>query len=372
MIAFLGLGAAGSNIADEAKKEGFEGFAINYSQKDLDSLEHIMEEDRLKLVGSEGVGKNRQEAIRLITKNWERATSFLQENLASPYIEVVVVCFSTGGGSGSGMAPILLEILMNEMPEKTFVAVPILPDLSEVVVNQMNSIRTCEELSKLALCVFPLDNEKVKGQPGAQGKNRLYETANRNLVYLFKRLEGYTEKHSKHGVMDQKDLRAILSTKGVGLIAETDLAKLVDVQHVTEKGVARAVQASWDESIFAPISYRSILRAGFIFDGQEALMDALRLPVVFSEFENGMPMDLFEGYYHEEKGTVLSVLSGLSWFNERMKKSEALVKARQAQGVVEESTYNSNLEDVALNIRKPVKSKKKRGSASDIISKYIR
>lgn len=49
---FIGLGAAGSNIADEAAKKGYDSIAINYSKSDLDSLTHIKPEFRHYCVGS--------------------------------------------------------------------------------------------------------------------------------------------------------------------------------------------------------------------------------------------------------------------------------------------------------------------------------
>lgn len=57
MYGFLGVGQAGGNIANHAAKIGYRSIAINYSQRDLESLDQI--EQKLKLVGSEGVGKKR-------------------------------------------------------------------------------------------------------------------------------------------------------------------------------------------------------------------------------------------------------------------------------------------------------------------------
>ncbi|EJL1642822.1 hypothetical protein NL868_004357, partial [Shigella flexneri] len=76
-ISFLGLGQGGSNLADVAASRGFHAASINYSQRDLDSLENI--ELKLKLVGSEGIGKIRSEAIRLMNNNWDLAINFVKE-----------------------------------------------------------------------------------------------------------------------------------------------------------------------------------------------------------------------------------------------------------------------------------------------------
>lgn len=369
MIGFIGLGAAGGNVADEAVARGIPGIAINYSQKDLESLEHV--EDVLKLVGSEGVGKNREEAISLMGKNWESAVSFVKEHYSIPSIEILFVCFSTGGGSGSGMAPVLLEILMEEMPDKTFVAVPIIPDLSEVLINQMNCLRTSEELSRLNLCVLPIDNEQVRRLHPKQGKNKIYKVANETFVSLISKLESYTDKQSKHGVMDKKDFKTILGTKGIGLVAAAEIANVLNTD-LSEEGVAASIRKSWEENIFITPQKERIVRAGMVFDGQESMMDCLNYEVIFKGFQSGMPLDLFEGYYHEGTGKVFSILSGLSWYTDRLSKIESIIESKQeaTDALMEErEEYQSKVNHLSIQTKK--KDTKKR-SAKDILSRYKR
>nr|MDH3107091.1 hypothetical protein [Bacillus velezensis] len=58
MFGFIGVGQAGGSVADEAMKRGFHSVAINYSLSDLNSLVNI--QDKLHLVGTEGVGKDKK------------------------------------------------------------------------------------------------------------------------------------------------------------------------------------------------------------------------------------------------------------------------------------------------------------------------
>ncbi|NGY80318.1 hypothetical protein F6Y02_39730 (plasmid) [Bacillus megaterium] len=55
MIGIVGIGAAGGNIADLAFENGINAVALNFSERDLESLDFV--EERLMLIGSEGVGK---------------------------------------------------------------------------------------------------------------------------------------------------------------------------------------------------------------------------------------------------------------------------------------------------------------------------
>lgn len=368
MIGFIGLGAAGGNVVDDAVKHGFPGMAINYSQKDLDSLEHV--EYRLKLTGSEGVGKNRDEAIRLMETNWESAVSFVKNAYSTPTVEVIIVTFSMAGGSGSGMAPMLIEILMNEMTDKTFVAAPILPDLTEVMVNQMNCLQASEELSNLDICVFPIDNEQIRSQHPYSGKNTIFQKTNESFIAEMKELSKYTTKESKNGVLDQKDLRTIFETKGVAITSATDLSKMEGCKDLSETGIAKAISESWRKSIYAPIQYTKIIRAGFVFDGQEGLMPFIDFGKIFEGFNSGLPLDLFEGYYNEQQGTVHSILAGLPWYTDRLRKIEEMLEERQVTAeymMKEEQVYQSRIQSLSAAIR-PKETKKK--SVSDIISKF--
>lgn len=373
MIGFIGLGAAGSNVADEAARRDYPAIAINYSQRDLDSLEYI--EERLKLVGSEGVGKNREEASRLMSKNWESAVSFVRENFSSPSIEVVFVCFSTGGGSGSGIAPILLEILHGEFPEKVFVAVPILPDLSEVLPNQINSIQSGEELSSLDICVLPLDNEQVRKQYATLNlpKNKLYHKTNSLFIDLIERVISYTTKESKNGVLDEKDLLTIFSTKGVATVGIADISAInQNSEEWIPQVIGGKINVAWKESIFSPIEMNQVFRAGVVLNAPESYIDYIDMETIFGSFKSGKPVDLFEGYYDNEEYTFCVILSGLSWYRTRLEEIEKIVESMKKtteQLLTKNEVYKSKL-NTSMGLRAQEKKAKRKKNIQDILKKY--
>lgn len=372
MISVIGLGGAGGNIANKASLSGIEAGAINFSQKDLDSAENV--KYKLKILGSEGVGHNRDEAIRLIKIHYEMVIDFVKEHFDNPSSNIIIIPFATGGGSGSGTAPILINILSNVLKNKVIVAFPIIPDLSEAPISQMNFLATFEELSKLNISVFPIDNQKVKQMNPNVGKNVLYEVTNDNVVNLIQRITSYTQKFSKNGNFDKRDFLTVLSTKGIGIIAETDITSIGNSVNLTEEGVIANVHKSWDNSIFAPIDYEYVTKAGVIFDGQESIMQYLNHSKLFSDkFENGMPLDLFEGYYHENKGKILTIMSGLPWCKSRLNQIETIIAENEKRMEVvlsasENQSYESSASHIADRIRKP--QEKKDENIMDILNKY--
>lgn len=373
-ISFLGLGQGGSNVADQAAKCNFYSASINFSQRDLDSLEYVDENLRLKLVGSEGIGKQRADAVSLMSNNWDLATSFVKENFSHSSIEIIFVPFSTGGGSGSGIAPVLLQLLTESMPEKVFVALPILPDKHESFIAQKNCIEAFEDLSTLDICILPIDNDKAKSTLSNSGKNHLYKKVNEYVISMIEQLVSYTDQHSRYGVLDKKDLKNIFKTSGLCTIAETELIGLSNKYDISAQGVSNNIKDSWKTSLFADIEYDQILTSAFIFDGQEKLMDLLNMESVYSSFGNKMPISLYEGYYNKESGgKVVTVLSGLSWCNSRLKEIDQMILETNEtfQHLNQSPIYKSKLSEISLPFSKN-NGKKKVNDISSIISKFKR
>ncbi len=366
MYGFLGVGQAGGNIANHAAKIGYRSIAINYSQRDLESLDQI--DQKLKLVGSEGVGKKRDDAIKLMSHNIEMIQEFVINNFSTPAVEVIVVPFSTGGGTGSGVGPLLTDFLSSIMPNKVIVACPILPDYSESMISQYNALKTSEELSGQDVAVFPIDNQKARKH---YGKHQLYQTMNEKVVSLFDRMYEYTKKHSSDGVLDKKDLLEILKTKGVGLIAEVDLTQLNGEMNISAESVIKKIQDSWNQSAFVPPEHNKIMSAGIIFDAQNTLMDYMSQKDIFSCFNNH-PTFIYEGIYHNQKGKVLTMITGLSMYKARLNKIEKLIQEQQSSLEVQEDDdqYTSSASIDLFSSKKPEPKTKK--SPLDILSKYQR
>lgn len=371
MIGIVGIGAAGGNIADLAFENGINAVALNFSERDLESLDFV--EQRLMLIGSEGVGKNRDEAINLmVDKNWELALKFIKENFSTPSTEIIMVCFSAGGGSGGGIGPMLVDLLAQEMDDKAIVAVPILPDTTEALVHQVNALYVTEELSRQDLCVLPIDNEQVKKKNPNAGKARIFKETNETFVNLISTLPKYTDRHSKHGVLDKKDLRTIFSTKGISAISSAEITKLDEGQaDIRNEGITEVIKKSWENSIFAPLEMQNIPKAGIIYEGPLDLftIDSAQL---FSSFKGGEPTHLFEGTYESDHAKVTTILSGMPYYSTRLKtieeKIEAQQKVKEELSTIE-TGYESKLKLPKASHKKPLPRNKKK-AINSILDKY--
>lgn len=361
MLGLISVGQCGGSIIDIFAKNDYPTMAINSSQRDLDTCEHV--QHKLKIIGTEGVGRNRELAINLMSKHWETSISSIKEHFSQPSIQLIFVVFSTGGGTGSGGAPILCELLQNELPDKVIVAVPVLPSIQESVVSQINTLDCLKELSELDIAILPIDNN----QHSNLTKNELYKEINNTFFNLIHSTIEQTEQHSSNGNLDQKDLLTLLSTPAFCHLSHTTLTNLKQNISISEESITQSIKESWQQGIFTPPSLEKIVRFGFIYNGQEGLMQYLNIPNILSDYTN-TPMDIFEGYYSNTKGDIFTIATGLKFNSDRLKEIEDKTTSESAvlQGVLS-TNHNLSIKSTKLQIR-PTEKKKK--DLASILSKY--
>lgn len=318
MIAVIGCGGAGGNITDEASRVGFATGAINFSKQDLDSLDNV--QLKLRIPGSEGVGHNRDEAKRLLSMHYQMCIDWIIEHFSNPSIEVIVFATSSGGGTGSAITPMLVELMKQMMPDKTYSVIVATPDLSEVDNIQANTLDAVEELSSLDISIIPIDNNQIKICHNKSTKNEIYQLTNSTVINHLANLHGYTERVSKNGTFDKRDFKTTLGTKGILVFSEFDIFSTINNTFVvSSESVADRIHDEWRKSVYVPVPNDFVTRAAVIFDGREDMLQHIKHELIFSYFNQGAPIDLFEGFYSSsDTNKVMTVLSGLPWINSRL------------------------------------------------------
>lgn len=326
MIGIIGVGGGGGNVANTASKY-FKTAAINFSQRDLNALDNVKK--KLRIIGSEGVGKNRDLAIELFSKHYETTLEFIENEFSSS--KIIIVAFSTGGGSGSGISPMILDLLSRASSDKVFVAMPIIPDMSESITNQVNTLQVFEELFSLDIAVLPIDNEKAKIS-GLNGKHEIYSYTNTKSIELIRSIYDYTQMESKNGNFDEKDLTTVLSTKGLCVISEASIPQSYNqALNLSGDAIPKIIHNSWIDSPFMEIEYEKVVRAGFVFNGNEDYIKEINLAAIFNKFKYGMPIDLFESYYGASDGKFTTIISGLSFPLKRISKIEEIISSNESK-----------------------------------------
>lgn len=343
-VAFICIGQAGSNIGSLFEERGYNVMYINTSLEDLSILKNSTHKYHLK--NGEGCAKDRDRAKQLLAEDLDQLIDQIRLTITQKYVFVI---FSSGGGTGSGVAPFLTEILIDEFrskeevaedslykpePEKYFAAVTIIPGDEDKTQAAVNSYNCCQELLDIEELgsIFILDN--------ACGKDKL--AINRIFVDALDHILTIPSKY-KHieGNVDKAELkRAIFETHGAALANYLG----------REKGNTALIANAIRNNIYAPIQNDKVVLYYVTSTTSKIDMEALA-----QEF--GEPVDVFSTYNQE---CNLMLMTGLSFPYERFGEITDKVKKRTATIESSISTLHENRLNETLQISRNVRPKKSR------------
>lgn len=145
----IGIGNAGGQVAEKCATElNIPALAINSSERDLANITGNVKKriisDKEGL--SQGAGKNRSLAkkylkdsiIKLLAD--EEIKNFICDN------DVVFIASSTGGGTGSGTAPLMTSILSSTFVDTKFIMIGITPVTNEALSAHVNTLEYLKEV----------------------------------------------------------------------------------------------------------------------------------------------------------------------------------------------------------------------------------
>ncbi|MEH7336085.1 cell division protein FtsZ [Neobacillus drentensis] len=364
-VGILGVGQAGGNMAEIATVLGFQTALINTNQRD--GAVNTRVERKYFVPGYNGAGQDRSLGMRAVQEKYREMIDFVLGSFKN--IKLLLVAFSTDGGTGSGMSPLLIDLLIDQLPGIKVGAIAIIPERNVLAGNRINTAECIEELSQIEgiSSVFLVDNDQMRKLKPQSSKHEIYLSANRQTVEAISHVLKITNKSSFYGNFDETDLMNILGTRGVTLISSV---AITDAK--TSGEVSTKVQSSWENSIFCPVESQGVIRAGLIYEGPETISKLINVPSIFERV--GEPVQLFEGtYLSETDPTVTTILAGLYFPTRRLlsleesleknkERLQNLVKKEHTQKYESSISWASNL--------KVKKTEKQTVSITSKLSKY--
>lgn len=170
----LGLGSTGGKIYKEFVQRHYKGAAANGSEQDHKALGDVP--NKYILQGFDGFGGHRERAMDCLAGN-EDFIKFV-EGIKE---DIVFILFAGGGSTGSGCAPIVAEMLLEEKneegnPVKTVCPVIALPASGESLAKHKNAYETVQELQEIEGlgATFFLNNDS----------NENYDYINKNFANM--------------------------------------------------------------------------------------------------------------------------------------------------------------------------------------------
>ncbi len=206
-LGILGLGAAGSNIANIFENKGYVTMYINTSAEDLNCIKGV---HKLAVPGAEGAAKDRKRVLQLAMESFGDIVQKIESVITQRY---VIVIFSAGGGTGSGLSIPILKYLTQI--GKICIPVMIWPDNhSSAKVNENAYNASVELMSIQGLgATFLLDNSR--GDKFAINSRFACELD--SFINL--------QNSSVHGNIDKAERKQMLSCPGVAVIGKLSKAR---------------------------------------------------------------------------------------------------------------------------------------------------
>ena len=341
-IGFIAIGQAGGNIGVLFEKAGYTVLHINTSPEDLATLTEAKHTYHIK--DGEGCNKDRDKAKELIFEDFTDISEEIKQKIHEEFIYVI---FSSGGGTGSGSSPVLIDLLIQHTDKKVG-AITILPSPTEplkTAINAYECFRELEEIDGIG-ATFVLDNGKADKF-----------LINRNFVTLFSSLIEIPHHRNFKGNIDIAEIKELLSTRGAAIISKMS-------KHTSD--TPRLIK-SFKENIFAPLETDRVIKYIGLSACAQIDMDAVML-------ETGVCLDVFQGFNSEN---TICMLCGLTFPYTALERIRSKIDgSKEAVTKSLAATRETKLSDGINFLNEPQtsssKSKKPKADISDVFSKYRR
>lgn len=318
-VCTLGFGNCGGQIADLAMKQyQIPGIAINSSQKDLSNINHVT---KIILGNTLGSGKNRDQAKSFIKMHitallqQEKFTTMINEN------DLIFIISSIGGGTGSGMAPMMCDILSRKFSEKKFILVEVYPPIGESLAAQQNSLDYLKEVrtNMPNVTYMAYDNNKYATLTTPEMMQRV----NNEIVEMLPVFRGDYFYPTPFNSIDDQDLLTIVGTPGrmavyiLNNIKEKDFdsKSIEDAMIDNIKNVSANVELDRD---------KIVKKIGVITNLNSKLNKLIDPNYTKIQELIGTPVELFEHVYmtatNDETNRMVLILTGLSVPDDRLTK----------------------------------------------------
>jgi hypothetical protein len=275
-VGFIGVGQAGGNIVQLFEQKGYPVMYINTSQEDLNTLKDS--KYVYHITGGEGANKDRDKAKQLVIDDYDNIAAMVDKVMDC---EILFIVFSSGGGTGSGTGPMLIDLMLDE--NRKVGAVTILPTDEESVKTKYNSYECFRELLSLdkMASMFILDNSRA---------DKFY--INERFVNMFDNYMHIPKMYSSmKGNIDDAEIKEMLLTHGMGCVYSSDNTNIA--------GLTKSIC----DGIYAPIEGDKVKYIALAADDSISSFEGLHKAI-------GVSYDEFRTY---TDGDCVLMLAGMNY-----------------------------------------------------------
>lgn len=377
-VALIGIGNCGNQIAALAKKEAdIDVACINTSENDLAILPEDLQECSFLIGDSEGSGKNRANAKKFLKESVTRLVGDDKFKQIVSDKDLIFVASSTGGGTGSGIAPIMSSIIRQAFRdengnEKPIILIGVLPKLSEGQSTQVNSLEYLREVYDVLVDDQPTymlyDNNKY----AKETSSAVLQKVNSDIISDIKVLKLFYNTPTPFDSIDEKDMKTICLDPGRIVVASAFNIKEKDLD---EQSIEDLLINNLKTNAHAEIQRDGLVsKTGLITNLSEKLNDSFDSHLNKVREFIGEPVEEFLhiaiNKERDMPNNVALVVSGMSKIDDRIDKIEERIKEindRQREQELAKRQSNFDEDELAnFNAKKNVRSSSSADAQADL------
>lgn len=213
-VAFVGIGKAGCKLANEFRALGYSAYFINSSAKDLELID-APKNMKYHIPFAQGTNGDRTLAKQYCKEYFDLILNNIKSKLGN--FTHIIFCFSSGGGTGSGISPILVNNMIKKTEDIDFGVICALPSKNEHPKAKYNSYECSKELQMIQDLknIYLINNELTNFQNTSTNLdmiNQLFAMRFDNTMLLVD--------IDDTGNVDETEMRAALSIGGCCTFAD--------------------------------------------------------------------------------------------------------------------------------------------------------
>lgn len=348
----IGCGAAGNKAtidlveSEVLNKDEFSYLLINSTSKDIPA--NYREKALIFGKSLGGCGKERDIAKDMIIHDEDNGIRAL-DKMVDPYADVVIVCGSTEGGTGSASVPMISKYISSVLKQPVIAC--LFFGFNDDARGMQNSIEVCQELPE-NVGVISICNSKFLAYTNGN-KLKAEELANSQFISIIRTLSGKSIYESSQNI-DDTDLKKLITTPGYMTVMSANITGSKSPEQVEKK-----INDSFIDTKSMDSPSKSAKRIGVIFDVKQDNPNADYQCKIFKDLY-GTPYELFLHVQHVGSlETVTCIAAGQKMpidevkeiFEEYKRTSSEINKSRDEffdtlnsfKGNAEDSMFNMGL-----------------------------
>lgn len=253
----IGLGHCGGKIASAFKASAMKEqhlimdvCGINTDKTDLASHREIPEENKLLVGSGKGAAKDWSEGFHAGCEARNNIHNMVRKVL-HPETDIVMLALGEGGGSGSGLAPVVAEVVGDLGRDCMVLAT--LPFQMESVKAKVNAAKGLDLLyrEETVKALILIDNDKIVAHYPDKVLTDAYSEVNKTAIDTFVNLLKLANTPSQADRVDESELNSMLSYPGFATLANyRTYANMVG-------SLDSMLQHSWEGSLFADVDHNT-------------------------------------------------------------------------------------------------------------------